>query len=195
MLFHEVMTFRAAAPSVLLTLSGVVVSLAGITACNTKPPSEAASPTVTTPAVAAQAAAPVPERPTPLAPTAANAAPAAAGAATAPLKLGKPIAGTTTVALADVAKAPGTFKGKTLVTTGTVKAVCQERGCWMELVDEGGHANVRMHGHAFFVPKTSSGKKARVEGTVVLVKDGKECDEMDSTGAKLELDATGVELM
>lgn len=113
-------------------------------------------------------------------------------------RFGAPIgasAPATMVALADVAKNAKSFKGKSIVTTGTVAAVCQERGCWMEIKDEGGDANVRMHGHAFFIPKSASGKKARVEGTVVLMKDGKECDEMAATGAQLELDATGVELM
>jgi len=94
-----------------------------------------------------------------------------------------------------VAKNPSAFKGKTIATTGTVRAVCQERGCWMEIVDTENHANVRMHGHAFFVPKSSSGKQAKIQGTVVLVKDGKECDEMSTTGAQLQFAATGVELL
>ena len=100
------------------------------------------------------------------------------------------------VPLAQIAKAPASFKGRTIATTGTVRAVCQEAGCWMEIVDQENHnANVRMHAHAFFVPKTSSGKIAKVQGNVVLVKDGRECDEMAATGAHLELDATGVELL
>ncbi|WP_394844663.1 DUF4920 domain-containing protein [Pendulispora brunnea] len=127
---------------------------------------------------------------------AAAAAPAqkAAEAKAEPIKLGEPVTAER-VALADVAKNPSAFKGKTIATTGTVRAVCQERGCWMEIVDTENHANVRMHGHAFFVPKSSSGKQAKIQGTVVLVKDGKECDEMSATGAQLEFDATGVELL
>jgi hypothetical protein len=125
------------------------------------------------------------------APQAAPVAPAAPAAQA--LKLGEPVTAQV-VALSDIAKQPGSFKGKTIATTGKVAAVCQEKGCWMELVDAEGHANVRMHGHAFFVPRSSSGKSAKVQGTVVLTKDGKECEEMESTGAKLELDATGVEL-
>ncbi|WP_394834156.1 DUF4920 domain-containing protein [Pendulispora rubella] len=130
-------------------------------------------------------------------PSKATAAPASQPAQQAkadPIKLGEPVTADR-VALADVAKNPSAFKGKTIATTGTVRAVCQERGCWMEIVDTESHANVRMHGHAFFVPKSSSGKQAKVQGTVVLVKDGKECDEMSATGAQLEFDATGVELL
>lgn len=108
---------------------------------------------------------------------------------------GRPIDTTTTTSLVDIAKAPASYRGKVIATEGTVTRVCQERGCWMAIKDDSGTATVRMHGHSFFVPTTSSGKHARVQGTVVLMKDGHECDEAEALGAKLELDATGVELM
>jgi hypothetical protein len=53
-----------------------------------------------------------------------------------------------------------------------------------------------MHGHDFFVPKTASGHVARVQATVVKGSD-EECAEKGPAGgtlAKVELDATGVEL-
>ncbi len=99
-----------------------------------------------------------------------------------------------TVALGDVVKSPSTYKGQAIVTEGTVSRVCQERGCWLALKDGASNAVVRMHGHTFFVPTTSSGKHARVRGTVMLMKDGRECDEMEVESAQLEIDATGVEL-
>ena len=108
---------------------------------------------------------------------------------------GQPIAASATTSLVDIAKAPASYKGKMVATEGTVTRVCQERGCWMAIKDDTGTATVRMHGHSFFVPTTSSGKHARVQGTVVLMKDGHECDEMEALDAKLELDATGVELL
>jgi hypothetical protein len=109
---------------------------------------------------------------------------------------GAAITGTEQVTLAALEQAPSAYKGKTIVTSGTITAVCQERGCWMELSDGEDHdANVRMHGHSFFIPKDATGKRARVQATVVLVKDGKECEEMEATGASLELDATGVEIL
>ena len=40
------------------------------------------------------------------------------------------------------------------------------------------------HARFYIDVKDSSGKVARVQGTVVLVKDGKECDEMAATGAQ-----------
>ena len=94
------------------------------------------------------------------------------------------------IALADATK----HKGEKVVTEGQVTRVCQERGCWLALKDSETDAMVRMHGHSFFVPTTSSGKHARVAGTVMLMKDGKECDEMEAANAQLEIDATGVEL-
>jgi hypothetical protein len=94
------------------------------------------------------------------------------------------------IALGDANK----HKGEKVVTEGRVTKVCQERGCWLALKDSSTDAVVRMHGHSFFVPTTSSGKHARVAGTVMLMKDGKECDEMEAANAQLEIDATGVEL-
>ncbi len=94
------------------------------------------------------------------------------------------------IALTEAAK----HKGQSVVTEGTVTRVCQERGCWLALREGTTDAVIRMHGHTFFVPTTSSGKHARVEGTVMLMKDGRECDEMEAEHAQLEIDATGVEL-
>jgi hypothetical protein len=107
---------------------------------------------------------------------------------------GAPVTAGATVALDDLVRSPGAYRGKSIVTAGIVSRVCQERGCWLALKDGNTDAVVRMHGHSFFVPTTSSGKHARVQGTVMLMKDGKECDEMEAENAKLELDATGVEL-
>ena len=116
-------------------------------------------------------------------------------------KVGEPIsASAPVVALADVMKNPEAFKTKPFVTSGTVTAVCQEMGCWMEIKDASGEAHIKMAGEKFFVPKTSAGHKARVQGTIVDVKDAdSECsheaaEQMGKQVAKLQLEATGVEL-
>jgi|CZKU01.1.fsa_nt_gi hypothetical protein len=97
------------------------------------------------------------------------------------------------VALADIAKNPAAFEGRTVATSGKVTAVCQEMGCWMQLEDVTGQAHVRMHGHAFFVPKTAPGHLARVQATLVKPAGGAtDCEEGKSD--KVELDATGVEI-
>jgi hypothetical protein len=118
------------------------------------------------------------------------------------------------VALGDVANDPGAYTNKTFATTGTVTAVCQHRGCWMEIKDDAGEAHIKMAGHSFFVPKTASGKKARVLATLVKADnegscgEGAEKHEANGKGckaeaeaqlgrplAKLELVAQGVELL
>ena len=135
------------------------------------------------------------------------------------LRLGAPIeASAQKIALSDLAKNPSAFVGKKFATTGTVTSVCQHMGCWMEIKDDCGEAHIKMAGHAFFVPKTASGRKARVLAT--LVKDEAEgacadegmaaarAGEAPKKGcraeaeaqlgrplAKLELLAEGVELM
>ena len=116
--------------------------------------------------------------------------------------LGAPItAGAPVVALAEVVKNPAAYKGKAFVTTGTVTAVCQEAGCWMEIKDDANEVHIKMAGEKFSVPKTSAGHKARVQGTVVDVAADSdvECakEAAAQTGkqvAKIQLEATGVEL-
>lgn len=126
---------------------------------------------------------------------------------------GQPIeANAQVVALADIAKNPDAYAGKTFTTTGIVTAVCQHRGCWMEIKDEASEAHIKMAGHAFFVPRSASGKKARIQATLVKgeAQDscgdhaghegaGKGCKaeaeaQMGRPLAKLELIAAGVEL-
>ena len=88
----------------------------------------------------------------------------------------------------------------------------------MEIKDDAGEAHVKMAGHAFFVPRTASGKRAKVSGTLVRAGDeGAACEEAKGQGgqgghggaggckaeaeqqlgrplAKLELVADGVEI-
>ena len=158
----------------------VLALFVGLAGCNMGPSAEPSSSTNNTSSAAA--------------PVATTTAVGTEKPAATLVKLGQPVT-IETVSLSDIAKNPKAYKGKSIATTGTVKAVCQEQGCWMEIVDAKADANVRMHGHSFFVPKTASGKQAKVQGTVMLMKDGMECDEMAATGAQLQLDATGVELM
>jgi len=105
-------------------------------------------------------------------------APATAPAPLAALRLGAPIASTASnVALTDVAQKPTDYVGKTFATTGTVTAVCQHMGCWMELKDDGGSgAHIKMAGHKFFVPKDASGKRARVLATLEKAENEGACE-------------------
>lgn len=87
---------------------------------------------------------------------------------------------------------------RTVRTEGKVSAVCQGKGCWLELADEHGQAHVKLGNHKFFVPRSSSGKHAIVEARVLPAVDTGHCEQeaVEQTGqvARIELDATGVEL-
>lgn len=111
----------------------------------------------------------------------ASATPPASAPAPAPegaLRLGAPIEPSTEkVSLTDVARNPTAFVGKKFMTTGTVSAVCQHMGCWMEIKDDSGEAHIKMAGHAFFVPKTASGRKAKVLATLVKSEEDGPCAE------------------
>jgi hypothetical protein len=111
------------------------------------------------------------------------------------LRLGEPVT-SQLVPLAEIAGSPSRFANEVVATTGKVTAVCQEMGCWMEIQDQSGTAHVRMHGHQFFVPKTAAGHLARVQARVLTGAAEGCLDSPPPRGAvaKVELDATGVEL-
>jgi hypothetical protein len=100
--------------------------------------------------------------------------------------------------LGEIVAAPDRFTGRAVRVEGTVSAVCQHMGCWMEIRDAATQAHVRMHGHSFFVPRDVNGRRAAVQATVVAAHSPTECDReaQAQTGrvAQIELDATGVEI-
>jgi hypothetical protein len=61
---------------------------------------------------------------------------------------------------------PASLHGKTVKVTGKVTTVCARKGCWMELVGDKPEEHVRItaKGYKFFVPRSSVGKVAVVEG-------------------------------
>jgi len=130
---------------------------------------------------------------------ASSSAPSAASAAPSSLKLGAPIGATERVPLASIAKDTAKYANRAVTTEGRVTSVCQAMGCWMEIADPAGEAHVRMSGHSFFVPKSAAGRRAVVRGTVLAKPDNGECEQeaLEATGkpVKVELDATGVELL
>lgn len=140
------------------------------------------------------------------APEAAHGAHAAAPAAPAApsggaQQLGQPITVAETTPLAAIVQNPSQFSGRAVRTEGVVTAVCQAAGCWMQIADAEQRVHVKMHGHSFFIPRTASGRRARVQGTVVGGNPNGHCEQeaAETTGhqaaQRLELDATGVELL
>jgi hypothetical protein len=114
-------------------------------------------------------------------------------------QFGAPLGKSPVVALSDIVRDSGKYARTTVQTEGKVTAICQAAGCWMEIADANGEAHIRMSGHSFFVPKSASGRRARVEGTVLPKPDNGECEQeaLEATGktVKVELDATGIELL
>ena len=134
-------------------------------------------------------------------PTAAPAGPTAPTSHPAAQRLGQPITVADSTALAAIVRNPSQYSGQMVRTEGVVTAVCQSMGCWMQIGDAEQHVHVRMHGHSFFIPRNASGRRARVQGTVVGGNPNGHCEQeaAEATGrqaaVRLELDATGVELL
>ncbi len=77
--------------------------------------------------------------------------------------------------------------------SGVVDAVCQKKGCWMELKNNSGeNMRVTFKDYGFFVPKDCQGKSAIVEGIakieITSVQDLKEYAKDDGK-SKEEIDA------
>lgn len=131
--------------------------------------------------------------------SAAPVASASAAPARVAARYGAPLGASPLVPLASIARDTARYAGQVVRTEGTVTAVCQQAGCWMEIGDQATDAHVRFGGHKFLVPKSSSGKHAVVQGLVLAQPDEGECEgeAKAATGkpVRLEIDATGVELM
>jgi hypothetical protein len=169
--------------------------LVGCAACQASPPTPAADT-----AAPAESIATPPAKTAPSTPAAAPSA-----GSLAQQKFGEPITETVETTLDDIVSDPGKYKDKAVRTTGTVTAVCQHMGCWMEIGDEAKRAHIKMAGHSFFVPKTASGHHAIVQGRLTGADPlGGSCghEGADSCGgeangvvAKLEIEAVGVEFI
>jgi hypothetical protein len=147
-----------------------------------------------TPAVAESAAT--------LAPASASKPAAATDGKATPKSFGDPITKGEPTTLAEVVASPAKYANQEIRTEGVVKAVCQKAGCWMEIGDETSQAHIKMAGHRFVVPRSSSGRRAIVQGTVKDGAPANECGSKDQCGgtengavAKVEIVATGVEFI
>lgn len=128
-------------------------------------------------------------------------APQGSAAAVKPLdktKFGDAISEKTTTPLPAIVKDASQFANKTVRTEGTVSAVCQSMGCWMQIADASGKAHIKMAGHSFFVPKESSGHRAIVQGKVMGTEQPNACGS-DGCGnqavTQVQIEATGIEFI
>ena len=117
------------------------------------PPSTPTAPSA--PAVPTAPAAPV----APVAP--------AAPADAAPLSFGAPVDLANAIPVDQVVGAPDQYAGKELTVTGTVREVCQKKGCWHTIATASPDTSVRVKDKEYeiFLPKDCAGRKVAVKGT------------------------------
>lgn len=120
----------------------------------------------------------------------------ATSAAAVPQAFGKPLTGLAPTTLAAVLDKPE--NGKTVALEGTIKAACQEKGCWITFEQGGQSVHVTFEGYSFFVPRDSAGQKVKLEGKVLVKQRSKEeTEHLEGEGAKgasapVSIEATGV---
>ncbi len=71
-------------------------------------------------------------------------------------------------AIADLVKSPDQFTGKAVRVEGTIAAVCEEMGCWIQLEDPATKAAIRckVEDGVIVFPVSAKGKKATAQGTL-----------------------------
>lgn len=105
------------------------------------------------------------------APAAAPAAPARAASATPGLTVGATFEAGTPVSADALVAAADTWNGKDVVVEGTVKEVCQKKGCWHTIATANPDVSlmVKDKEYAIFLPADAAGKSVLVQGTFAIV--------------------------
>ncbi len=85
------------------------------------------------------------------------------------VRRGAKLSDLTALTVAEVISKPD-VDGKLVKLTGQVESVCQPMGCWMILAGDKPNERVRItsKAHDIFVPKSSAGRQATVEGEFKL---------------------------
>ena len=89
-------------------------------------------------------------------------------------KYGEGVTLTTATPIGDILAAPETFLGKTVRVDGTVSAVCEEMGCWIELSDPRINKGLRfkVEDGVIVFPISAKGRQASAQGAVERIGDG-----------------------
>ena len=114
-------------------------------------------------------------------------------------RFGKPLQGLKPTPLADLLAKPE--DGKAVRVEGRVQAVCQNKGCWLELAEGRSAVHVTFQGYSFFLPRDAAGKDAVLEGKVIVKQPAPgEVEHLEAEGAgasarsRVSIEASGVEL-
>jgi hypothetical protein len=92
------------------------------------------------------------------------------------VKLGAPLKHNKLTDISALESKPADYVGKTIQVKGKVSEVCEEAGCWMNLIDPKTNAKVRIKvndGEIVF-PKEAIGRMAVAEGTFMKIEMSKD---------------------
>jgi hypothetical protein len=86
------------------------------------------------------------------------------------------------------------YDGKVMRVQGTVAAVCQHRGCWMDIAGvDGSTIRIKVKDGEVVFPKTATGKKVIAEGVVVKIPADPADDKTSCEGGEGHAEAQGAE--
>jgi len=75
------------------------------------------------------------------------------------------------VSLTEIYASPDQYKDKEIRVEGTIKEVCQHKGCWLKLTDGTKEITIRFKDYGFFVPKDAATSKVIVQGIFTMEPD------------------------
>ena len=81
-------------------------------------------------------------------------------------KFGAPVTAKKAVDLAKLSRDPARFAGRKVRLDGTVKEVCQGKGCWVEVEAGGASFLARSLDESVLLPKDCKGRRVVVQGVV-----------------------------
>lgn len=70
-----------------------------------------------------------------------------------------------TIALSKLIQSSDKFKGKRVIADGTIKQVCQKKGCFFILADGNNQARITFKDYSFFIPTNSAGRYVKIAGS------------------------------
>ena len=77
---------------------------------------------------------------------------------------GKGVTGTDRVKIADLVTKPDTFVGQVVRVEGVATKVCEHRGCWVEIAQDGSNMRVKVDDGVIVFPREIMGKRVAAEG-------------------------------
>jgi len=87
-----------------------------------------------------------------------------------PFRAGAPITVKKSARIDKLARHPEKFEGRVLKLEGTVKSVCQDRGCWVDIQDASGMSFMaKSLDETILLPKDCQGRKVIVQGIVTAL--------------------------